>query len=183
MQRAIECLTEPSLIPTFPDDILYVLTLPHLPKHDDSLAIAYYLTTAPPLAGPKVQRAFFETLCRSNVTEAFFFTRKWDESQRRIYFEQLIEFVMRTPAGQTRSKRAIELVGLPLGEDEEAWFEETLLHGAARALPGAKDTVMMRRLATGHITELGNELEALGGKKVDGLNWDTLRESMRRTQN
>ncbi|KAF7716985.1 Uncharacterized protein PECH_003204 [Penicillium ucsense] len=181
-RRAIELLTEPSLIPTFPDEILYVLTLPHLPKHDDGLAIAYYHTTAPPLAGPNVQRAFFETLCRSNVTEAFFFTRKWDECQRRLYFDQLVEFVLKTPAGQTRSRRAMELVGLPFGEDEEDWFEETLLHGTARTFPGAKDTVMMRRLATGRVTGLENELEALGGKKVDGLNWDTLRHSMRQTQ-
>ncbi|GLI75477.1 hypothetical protein PoHVEF18_003731 [Penicillium ochrochloron] len=182
-RRAIEFLAEPSLIPTFPDEILHVLTLSQLPKHDDSLAIAYYLTAAPPLATEKVQRAFFETLCRSNVTEAFYFTRKYDESQRRSYFEQLVEFVHKTPAGQTRSKRAMELVGLPLGEDEEEWFEETLLHGSARSFPGAKDTVMMRRLATGQMSGLGTELESLGGKKVDGLNWDTLRESMRQTQN
>lgn len=159
------------------------MTLSQLPKHDDSLAIAYYLTAAPPLATEKVQRAFFETLCRSNVTEAFYFTRKYDESQRRSYFEQLVEFVHKTPAGQTRSKRAMELVGLPLGEDEEEWFEEALLHGGARSFPGAKDTVMMRRLATGQMSGLGTELESLGGKKVDGLNWDTLRESMRQTQN
>jgi hypothetical protein len=77
----------------------------------------------------------------------------------------------------------MELVGLPLGEDEEEWFEETLLRGSARSFPGAKDTVMMRRLATGQMSGLGTELESLGGKKVDGLNWDTLRESMRQTQN
>lgn len=159
------------------------MTLPQLPKHDDSLAIAYYLTNAPPLATEDVQRAFYETLCRSNVTEAFYFTRRYDELQRRNYFEQLVQFVHKSPAGQTRSKRAMELVGLPLGEDEEDWFEEALLHGSARSFPGAKDTVMMRRLATGKMSDLGTELESLGGKKVDGLNWDTLRESMRQTQN
>ncbi|KAJ5153074.1 uncharacterized protein N7482_009552 [Penicillium canariense] len=181
-RRAIEFLAEPSLIPTFPDEILFALTLSQLPKHDDSLAIAYYLTAAPPLATKKVQQAFFETLCRSNVTEAFYFTRKYDDHQRRSYLEQLVEFVHKTPAGQTRSKRAMELVGLPLSEDEEGWFEDALLRGGASSFPGAKDTVMMRRLATGQMDELGPELESLGGKKVDGLNWDTLRESMRHTQ-
>jgi hypothetical protein len=181
-QRALDYLADPSLIPTFPDEILYALTLSQLPKHDDSLAIAYYLTAAPPLATEKVQRAFFEVMCRSNITEAFYFTRKYDEYHRRRFFEQLVEFVHKTGAGQTRSKRAMELVGLPLDEDEEGWFEEALLQGNASSLPGAKDTIMMRRLAIGQMDGLGAELETLGGKKVDGLNWDDLRESMRHTQ-
>lgn len=178
-QRAIEYLAEPSLIPTFPDEILYALTLPDIPKHDDSLAIAYYLTVAPPLATGKVQRAFFETLCRSSVTEAFYFSRKYEEYHRRNFFEQLVGFVLKTGPGQTRSRRAMELVGLPLGEDEQEWFEESLLHGSANSLPGAKDTMMMRRLAMGRV---GAELESLGGKKVDGLNWDDLRQSMQHTK-
>lgn len=181
-QRAIEYLAEPSLIPTFPDEILYALTLPDIPKHDDSLAVAYYLTVAPPLATEKVQRAFFETLCRSSVTEAFYFSRKYDEHHRRNFFEQLVGFVHKTGPGQTRSRRAMELVGLPLDEDEEQWFEESLLHGIASSLPGAKDTMMMRRLAMGQVDGIGAELKSLGGKKVDGLNWDDLRQSMQHTK-
>jgi hypothetical protein len=179
IQRAVEFLADPSLIPTFPDEILHVLTLTKLPKHDDSLAIAYYLTAAPPLATVKVRRAFFETLTRANVTEAFYFTRKYDEDLRRDFFEQLVEFVHKASPGQNRSRRAMELVGLPLDEDEEQWFESLLLHGNASTLPGSKDTVMMRRLATGRLGEITPELESLGGKKVDGLNWDDLRASIR----
>ncbi|KOS41427.1 hypothetical protein ACN38_g7691 [Penicillium nordicum] len=178
-RRAVEYLAEPSLIPTFPDEILYVLTLTKLPKHDDSLAIAYYLTAAPPLASAKIRKAFFDTLARSNVTEAFYFTRKYDDTLRQSFFEQLVEFVHRATPGQTRSRRAMELVGLPLDEDEELWFERVLLQGNASTLPGAKDTVMMRRLATGRTGALNPELESLGGKKVDGLNWDDLRGSIR----
>lgn len=181
-QRAIEYLAEPSLIPTFPDEILYALTLPDIPKHDDSLAIAYYLTVAPPLATEKVQQAFFETLCRSSVTEAFYFSRKYDENHRRNFFKQLVGSVHKSGPGQTRSRRAMELVGLPLGEDEEQWFEESLLHESASSLPGSKDTVMMRRLAMGQVHGIGAELESLGGKKVDGLNWDDLRQSMQHTK-
>lgn len=73
----------------------------------------------------------------------------------------------------------MELVGLPLDEDEEHWFEEALLQGSASTFPGSKDTLMMRRLATGQVEGLAVELESLGGKKVDGLNWDDLRSSMR----
>lgn len=152
-----------------------------IPKHDDSLAISYYLTAAPPLATEKVQRAYFATLCRSSVVEAFYFTRKYDEFHRRSFFAQLVEFVHQQAPGQLRSTRAMQLVGLPLDEDEEEWFEEALLHGAASALPGAKDTLMMRRLATGHVEGLATELKSLGGNKIDGLNWDDLRSSMHHT--
>lgn len=126
-----------------------------------------------------MQRAFFETLCRSNVTEAFYFSRKYDDSHRQKFFSQLIEFIHKTAAGQKRSRQAIELVGLPFDENEEGWFMETLLHGSSSTLPGAKDTLMMRQLATGQLDGMAGELEALGGKKVDGLNWDDLRQSMR----
>ncbi|KAH1613421.1 hypothetical protein KXW65_006380 [Aspergillus fumigatus] len=179
LRRAIEYLTEPSIIPTFPDEILYVLTLPQLPKHDDNLAMAYYLTVTPPLASEKVQKAFFEILCRSSITEAFYFTRKRDESLRRAYLEQLIEFVLKTSPGQMRSQRAMELISLPLDNTEEEWFEEALLRGCAKTLHGAKDTAMMRRFATGKLDALPPELESLGGKKIDGLDWDALRQSVR----
>ncbi|KAE8362785.1 hypothetical protein BDV27DRAFT_146659 [Aspergillus caelatus] len=181
-RRAIEYLTEPSIIPTFPDEILYVLTLPQLPKHDDSLVMAYYLTVSPPLASAKVQKAFFRTLCRSSITEAFYFTRNYDDLLRRNYFTQLIEFVHSTEAGETRSKRAMELIGLPFDDQEEEWFEDCLLHGNAKGLHGAKDTVMMRRLATGKLENLSADLESLGGKKVDGLNWDILRQGIQPSQ-
>ncbi|KAF4269059.1 hypothetical protein KXV95_006101 [Aspergillus fumigatus] len=177
LRRAIEYLTEPSIIPTFPDEILYVLTLPQLPKHDDNLAMAYYLTVTPPLASEKVQKAFFEILCRSSITEAFYFTRKRDESLRRAYLEQLIEFVLKTSPGQMRSQRAMELISLPLDNTEEEWFEEALLRGCAKTLHGAKDTAMMRRFATGKLDALSPESESLGGKKIDGLDWDALRQS------
>ncbi|KAH2200879.1 hypothetical protein KXW61_008007 [Aspergillus fumigatus] len=177
LRRAIEYLTEPSIIPTFPDEFLYVLTLPQLPKHDDNLAMAYYLTVTPPLASEKVQKAFFEILCRSSITEAFYFTRKRDESLRRAYLEQLIEFVLKTSPGQMRSQRAMELISLPLDNTEEEWFEEALLRGCAKTLHGAKDTAMMRRFATGKLDALSPELESLGGKKIDGLDWDALRQS------
>ncbi|KAJ0416816.1 nuclear pore complex assembly-domain-containing protein [Aspergillus carlsbadensis] len=177
-KRAIEYLTEPSIIPTFPDEILYALTLQHLPRHDDSLVMAYYLTVNPPLASERAQKAFMDTLSRANVTEAFYFTRKHHETLRQKYLTQLIEFVHRTDAGQVRSRRAMELIGLPFDEQEEEWFEDALLRGNAKTLHGAKDTVMMRRLATGKMADLSTELESLGGKKIDGLNWDALKQSM-----
>ncbi|KAE8356576.1 hypothetical protein BDV28DRAFT_154583 [Aspergillus coremiiformis] len=181
-RRAIEYLTEPSIIPTFPDEILYALTLPTLPKHDDSLIMAYYLTVSPPLASAKVQKAVFKTLCRSSITEAFYFTRNYDDSLRQNYIGQLIEFVLTTEAGEIRSKRAMELIGLPFDDQEEDWFEDSLLRGSTKGLHGAKDTIMMRRLATGKLDNLSADLESLGGKKIDGLNWDILREGIQQSK-
>lgn len=143
--------------------------------------MAYYFTVNPPLASEKVQRAFFATLCRASITEAFYFTRRHDESLRRSYLEQLVTFVHKTGTGQARSKRAMELIGLPFDEMEEEWFEQTLLHGNAKALNGAKDSVMMRRLATGKLSGLSPDLESLAGRKVDGVNWDVLKRSMPHT--
>lgn len=144
--------------------------------------IAYYHTACPPLASEKVQKAFFETLCRASITESFYFTRKHDETERRKYLELLIYFVLNTGAGQIRSNRATELIGLPLDDREEEWFEECLLRGRGRSLHGAKDTVMMRRLASGKFSNLSTDLESLGGKKIDGVNWDVLKQSMKSTQ-
>ena len=48
-------------------------------------------------------------------------------------------------------------------------------------LQGAKDTAMMRRVATGRLDNLGDELEALGGRRVEGLNWDDLKHNLGRS--
>lgn len=76
----------------------------------------------------------------------------------------------------------MELISLPLDTNEEGWFEESLLRGSCRTLHAAKDTVMMRRLATGRLENLSTDLESLSGRKVDGLNWDVLKQSMKHTQ-
>lgn len=144
--------------------------------------MAYYLTVNPPLTSKKAQRAFMETLSRASITEAFYFTRKHHDALRQMYLTQLIEFVHTTDAGQLRSTRAMELIGLPFDDQEEEWFENSLLRGNAKTLHGAKDTVMMRRLATGKAAGLSTELESLGGKKIDGLNWDMLKQSMEPAQ-
>lgn len=157
-----------------------MLTLQKLPRHDDSLAVAYYLTVSPPLESEKVQQSYFETLCRSSITESFYFARKHDDERRRRFLEQLILFAHKTPAGNSRGERAIELINLPFDESEEVWFEDYLLNGKVAALPGAQDTVLMRRLATGKTRDLPASVKSLGGRKIDGINWDDLRETFDR---
>ncbi|PGH16590.1 hypothetical protein AJ79_01696 [Helicocarpus griseus UAMH5409] len=176
-RRALEYLTEPSLIPTFPDEILYVLAA--LPKQDDSLATAYYLTASPPLASPKAFNAYFALLCRTRIIESFYFARKQNDILHRELLEQLIVFVLSSKAGEARASRAMDLINLPFNVEEEEWFEECLLSGKAKHLQGAKDTVMMRRVATGQLENLSSDLEALGGRKIEGLNWDDLKKNLR----
>ena len=149
-----------------------------VPKQDDSLALAYYLTVSPPLASPEVLNAYFVSLCRTRITEALYFSRKYEQQTRRSLLEQLITSVLKTEAGEHRAKRAMELVNLPVDAQEEEWFDECLLHGKAKHLPGAKDTVMMRRVATGRVDHLGIELEALGGRRLEGVNWDVLKRNL-----
>lgn len=137
--------------------------------------MTYYLTVSPPLNSEKVRRSFFDILCRASVTESFYFSRKHGDNARREFFEQLVWSVLKSEAGKPRAERALELVGLPLDEEEESWLEDFLLTGKGSTLPGAKDTVLMRRLATGRSQNLPSEVESLSGRKVDGINWDDLR--------
>ena len=71
-----------------------------------------------------------------------------------------------------------------------------LLRGKGRALPGAKDTVLMRWVAMGDMQRVlslgtgqdGHHAQARlgggggggGGRKHDGVNWDTVREGIER---
>lgn len=179
IQPALEYLTEPSLIPTFPDEILHVLI-----KHsngDGSLAMAYYLTVSPPLESPEVRQAYFSVLCSTSVTESFYFARNQAQQQHRALFEQLIHLVHSTNPSESRGNRAMELINLPFNEEEDTWFEDTLLRGNAKHLNGARDTVLMRRVATGKLQDLSGDLDVHGGRKVDGLNWDDLKQSLHKS--
>ncbi|EEP81340.1 conserved hypothetical protein [Uncinocarpus reesii 1704] len=175
-QQSLCYLTEPSLIPTFPDEILYVLST--VPEQNDSFAFAYYTAVSPPLASREVLNAYFGVLCRKGVDTAFYFTRKLSDDTRRELFDQLIVSVLATKPGEERAERSMALVNLPFNKAEVEWFEDCLLYGKAKKLHGAKDTVMIRRVATSRLDDLG-KLESLGGRKIDGLNWDVLRRNLK----
>ena len=74
----------------------------------------------------------------------------------------------------------MELIHLPLDEEEEQWFEEFLNEGKGTTLYGAKDTLMMRKIAKGQVREAVDLGSKLSGRKIDGLNWDALREGLRK---
>jgi Nuclear pore complex assembly len=170
--RALEHLTDPSLTPTYADDILLIL-LQH-PKCDKSLAMAYYITVRPPLRSEQVLDNFFALVVKTNVIEAYNFAKQ-NPSHRRL-LEKLVVSIHEEEASEARAERALQLIGLPFTAEEEAWFEDCLLHGAAAKLPGAKDSVLMRRLAMGSTQSGPASITRLKGSKIDGVNWDDIRK-------
>ncbi len=79
--------------------------------------------------------------------------------------------------GKLKGKRSVELISLPFDDVENAWFDEHLKDGKGKRLPGASDTIIMRGLAKGDPTFL-EKAKNLPGRKVDGVNWETFRESL-----
>ncbi|KAI9723612.1 MAG: hypothetical protein M1812_000912 [Candelaria pacifica] len=175
--NALEFLTQPSLIPTFPDKILYTL-IRHAPKDDFELPLAYYNTVSVPLGSAKCLEAYFSILSRVNVCEAFYFARAQGGNSHMLLLEQLISSVLSGPSGETRAKRGVQLTNLPFNKEEEHCFEEYLLRGRGRTHNAAKDTVMMRRIATGRLQAALKDGGTLSGRKIDGLNWDSLRNGI-----
>jgi hypothetical protein len=176
---ALELLTDPSLIPTFTDEILY--TLIHHPRCDNSLAMAYYVTVSPPLRDSRALAAYFSILCQNSVTEAYDFTTRQDAAKRRSLFEDLVVAVHSEGGSETRAERALTLLSLPFIGEEEAWFEECLLYGKGASCNQAKDSVMMRRIAMGRDYQGLGALDRLRGHKINGVNWDDVRMSMQKT--
>lgn len=177
--RALEHLTDPSLTPTFADEILYTL-ISH-PKCDNSLAMAYEIAVSPPLQNTQTLNAYYSLLCETSVVEAYHFCQKRDETEHKRLFEKLVVCVHSEAPDEARAERALTLIGLPYSEEEDAWFEECLLYGVGSKCSGSKDSVMMRRIAMGKEFEGVGALDRLRGPKINGVNWDDVRSSMQKT--
>jgi hypothetical protein len=176
---ALERLTDPSLTPTFTDEILY--TLIHHPRCDNGLAMAYYVTVSPPLQDARTMAAYFSILCQNSVAEAYNFAKRQNENKHKSLFEDLVVAVHSEGGSEARADRALTLLSLPFTEDEEAWFEECLLYGKGASCNQAKDSVMMKRIAMGRDYEGLGALDRLRGRKINGVNWDDIRLSMQKT--
>jgi hypothetical protein len=181
-KRALEFLTEPTLIPTYPEEILYTLCR-HTPKNDCSLPLAYYQTVSPSITSQKVLEALFLVLCRSSITEAFFFSRAQGQNIHHRLFQKLIKFILAQSKGEVIAIRGASLMSLPLNEIEDTWITEYLKDGEGRNLPGAKDTMIMRGLTKGDLKMLQGGGEDLAGKKIKGVNWAVLKEGLQRGLN
>ena len=143
----MDYLTEPALIPTFSEEILYVLCR-HAPDDDVTLPISYHQSVSPALTSSKVLEVYFLALCRASVTEAFYFSRAQGGLIHRTLFEKLILFIHSKSSGALKAGRGVELISLPLGEEEETWFRAYLECMGSR-LSGANDTLKMRDIVIG----------------------------------
>lgn len=176
-EKALDYLAEPSLIPTFPEEILYTLC-----RHasDATLPIAYYQTVSPAITSGKVLETYFLTLCRFSITEAFYFSRTQGDLNHHVLFEKLINFVHANSHGAIKATRGVELISLPLNEEEESWFAGCLEDGKARNMAGANDTLTMRAIATGRSECVSQDRRTGNSQKIDGVDWHTLRGGLRK---
>ncbi|KAI0200435.1 nuclear pore complex assembly-domain-containing protein [Astrocystis sublimbata] len=151
---ALEHLTHPSLISDFTDDIITVLVRHAEDKKDGdyTLPLAYYYTVQPSIQSSSALQLLFDAIARSSVLEAFEFSRAHAEYMRRQLFQRLVSITLDSgsrSADETAAERAFELTSLPFDADEEQWFKEYLTSGEGKRLKTAKDTLVMRRVATG----------------------------------
>ena len=93
--------------------------------------------------------------------------------------ENLIGFIHSSAAGDIHAARAMELIGLPLTEEEELWLEEYLLEGKGRTLQGAKDTLRARQIASGRLQDALGDSKELNGRKQQGTNWMALKGTLK----
>lgn len=173
-KSALEYLTDPSLPPIFSDEILSSLLKSE--KLERSLLIAYYVTVTPPLADDKLLHAFFSYLCETDIEFAYNFASKQVASHRRALFEQLIQVSLSSHGSGDRP--AEQLVGLPFSQEEVLWFEDFLIKGSGSTLHGARDSVIMRRIATGNDFVDIQDLQPLRGPKKGVEGWEELRPSL-----
>lgn len=164
------------MVPTFAEAILYTLCR-HAPNA--SLPIAYYQAVTPAITSGKVLETYSLTLCRHSLTEAFYHSRTQSDVNHRVLFEKMITFVHAHSLGATKATRGVELISLPLNEEEESWLTEFLEDGKGRNLAGANDTLIMRAIATGRSESVSRYRRKGTSQKIDGVDWSTLRGGMR----
>ena len=119
--------------------------------------------------------AYFLILCRASITEAFYFSRTQGGLNHRILFEKLITFIHSKSVGEIKATRGVELVGLPLNQEEETWFTEFLAQGKGNMLSGAADTLIMHGIAIERSDSDAQHRRIRSSEMIDGVNWEILR--------
>jgi hypothetical protein len=155
-ERAVEHLTHPSLTPDFADDIITVLVR-RAKDGDYTLALAYYHSLQPSIQSSVALELLFDAIALSSIVEAFEFAQSHANHMRQQLFQRLLVAVLDSGRSEVTAERAFELTSLPFDADEERWFKEYLESGEGKRLNAAKDTLLMRRIATGYATGAGEK--------------------------
>lgn len=188
-ETAVGNLTHPSIIPTFPDEILLALLNRYSNNRlgTDILPLAYYNCAKPPLTSEAVKIQFVKYMTARNVTEAYYWIRARPEFEHKPLLEALVEQTLDSQNWNSYGgedayppeEKTMDLVNLPFDEEEEQWLEKFLTEGKGRTLHGAGDTVSMRRIATGNLHGFAVE-KVKQGRKHDGVNWEVLKDGVKR---
>lgn len=194
--NAVGNLTHPSIIPTFPDEIMLTLlkgkgALNRINvqrgEQDEVLPLAYYNCVRPPLESETVRFEFARYLAGRNVTETYAWIHTRPLHEQTPLLEILIEQTLDKSGWNndvkeeiyTRQDKAMELVSLPFTDEEEDFLERFLTEGKGRGLRNAEDTVLMRRIAMGRLGDVAGE-QGTRGRRVEGVDWDALKEGVRK---
>lgn len=163
---------------------------------DPTLPLAYYHAVQPILRTSEAQALLFDALARSSVPEALAFARARPDFVHRQLFRRLVlgaldpkrhrgsgsgsgsgdggeEGESTTTAA---ARAAADLASLLLDDEEERWLVETLTGPDAKRLRGAKDTLLMRRIARGEVGAIAAGGGAGPGEKGD---WAVVLEGFR----
>jgi hypothetical protein len=165
----------PSLPLKYSEQILEVL----LDVQQGDLAIAYYQTVSPLLSNPKVLHKYFELLCQCSIADAYTFMHS--QTDPAALFEILLEQAL-SIRGPGRARNGVELVDLPLTDAEEQKMYDFLLHGQGRNLEHAADVVVMRKIATGKLSEVEGDVSnfSVTTRPLRGITWQNVVGSINR---
>lgn len=152
LQRALEYICHPSLIPDFADDIITVLVR-SASDHDYSVALSYFHAVQPILKTSAALEVLFGAMAHTNISEALFYSRTYPPHTRELLFNRLIAAVL-DGGSEDYSERATQLAFLPFDKSEEKWFEEYLLNGNGKNHKKAKDTLVIRKIACDQFAEV-----------------------------
>lgn len=144
---------------------------------DFSMALAYYHTALPNITSLPAIDNLFLAIAKTSVVEAFYFSRAQTEYVHRHLLEALVASVLQASKGESKATKGAALVNLPFTDEEERWFEVFLLEGSGKDLSAARDTVMMRRIATGRFTEVLHSGRT-SKKTGDGLSWNAMQDGI-----
>jgi hypothetical protein len=152
-----------------------------LKADEKELALAYYHSTEPTLEDEDIRERFFSMLCDASITEAYFFMQRMPSAVRPPLLEILVESALEAPAEEERKKKGMELVELPLSDDETSTVEEFLSKGKGRAIQHGKDALLVMLLARGKYDKMLSSLEnvSVPGTGFDESKWESVRSGVK----
>ena len=137
-------------MPEFADEIIIAL-VSHASNQDYSLALSYYYTVQPALKTSSALEHLFEAIAQTNLSEGLLFSRSCPEHTRELLFQRLIASVLDRNGP---NERLNELALLSLDQAEEAWLEDYLANGQGKDFKKAKDTLLIRKIASDQFAEV-----------------------------